>query len=333
MRYAVVGAGSWGTTVASMIAPKRETIIWARRPEVAVDIDERHHNEAYLAGIELPEQLAATSDLHKAIDGADVVVMAVPSHGFRAVLETAVGAIPPTIPIISLSKGIERETLMRMTEVVIDVLPDHDPDVIGALSGPNLAREIIEGQPAATVIAVRNEDAARLLQADFMGPRFRVYTNPDVVGSETAGAVKNVMAIAAGMAEGMGFGDNTLATLIARALVEMTRLGVALGGDVRTFSGLAGIGDLVATCNSTKSRNHKVGVGLGQGRQLDEITGEMNMVAEGVKSTSGVLELAHQADVEMPIAEQVGRVLYEGISPNEAINQLMTREAKSEYGT
>ena len=220
-----------------------------------------------------------------------------------------------------------------MTAIAADVLPDHDRSVIGVLTGPNLAKEIVGGQPAATVIAMENLSVAGDLQAAFMGPRFRVYTHPDVVGSETAGATKNVMAIAAGMADGMGFGDNTLATLVTRALVEMTRLGVALGGDVRTFSGLAGLGDLVATCNSTQSRNHKVGVGLGQGRSLDDIIGEMNMVAEGVKSTSGVLELADRAGVEMPIATQVGRVLYEGVPPLDAINALMTREAKSEYGS
>ena len=222
---------------------------------------------------------------------------------------------------------------MRMTEVTADVLPDHDTKVIGALTGPNLAREIVAGQPAATVIAIRNSGVGRSLQSLFMNPRFRVYTNPDVIGSETAGAVKNVMAIAAGMAAGKGFGDNTLATLVTRALVEMTRLGVAMGGDVRTFSGLAGLGDLVATCNSTQSRNHQVGVALGEGRQLDEIVAEMNMVAEGVKSNRGVLALAERHGVEMPIATQVGRVLYDGVDTSVALDELMTRAAKSEYGS
>ncbi len=332
MRYAVIGAGSWGTAVAAMIAPKVDTVIWARRDSVAADIATHHTNSDYLSGFDLPTSLAATSDLREAVDGADVLVVGVPSHGYRHVLSEVADAVPSHIPILSLSKGIEQATLMRMTEVTADVLPDHDVERIGVLTGPNLAREIVAGQPAATVIAIADDGAARSLQSVFMNPRFRVYTHHDVIGSETAGAVKNVMAIAAGMAEGMGFGDNTLATLITRALVEMTRLGVALGGDVRTFSGLAGIGDLVATCNSTQSRNHRVGVGLGQGRSLDDIVGEMNMVAEGVKSTRGVLALADRAGVELPIAIQVGRVLYEGLSPEVAINELMTREAKKEYG-
>jgi glycerol-3-phosphate dehydrogenase (NAD(P)+) len=333
MRYTVIGAGSWGTAVAAMIAPNVDTTIWARRSEIAEDIEVRDRNEAYLPGLSLPPSLSATTDLSEAVRGADVLVMGVPSHGFRTVLDQVAPDIASDIPILSLTKGIEQGTLMRMTQVTADVLPDHNTAVIGALTGPNLAREIVAGQPAATVIAIEDPDTAKTLQAAFMTPRFRVYTNPDVVGSEAAGATKNVMAIGAGMAQGMGFGDNTLATLITRALVEMTRLGVDMGGDVRTFSGLAGLGDLVATCNSTQSRNHQVGVGLGQGRKLDDIVGEMNMVAEGVKSTRGVLELSQRYDIEMPIAEQVGRVLYDGVSPAEAIGDLMTREAKSEYAS
>lgn len=332
-RVTVVGAGSWGTAVASMIAPRTPTTIWARREDVAREIATAHTNESYLPGLGLAPDLSATSDLGEAIDGTDAIVMGVPSHGYRAVLASVAERIPPTTPILSLSKGIEQDTLMRMTEVTADVLPDHDPSVIGALTGPNLAREIVAGQPAATVIAIGDAPTAKRLQAVFMHPTFRVYTNPDVVGSEVAGAVKNVMAIAAGMAAGKGFGDNSLATLITRALVEMTRLGVALGGDIRTFSGLAGLGDLVATCNSSQSRNHRVGFGLGQGRSLDDIIGEMNMVAEGVKSTRGVLALAERAEVEMPIAVQVGRVLYDGVDTDTALRELMTRAAKSEFGS
>ena len=331
--FAVIGAGSWGTAVASMLAPRVPTIIWARREPIADEISERHTNEAYLPGLPLSESLLATPDLAAAVEGADALVMGVPSHGYRDVLTTVADVIAPDVPILSLSKGIERDTLMRMTEVTADVLPGHDRSVIGALTGPNLAREIVAGQPAATVIAIGDEPTAKRLQAAFIQPTFRVYTNPDVIGSEIAGAVKNVMAIAAGMAAGKGFGDNSLATLITRALVEMTRLGVALGGDVRTFSGLAGLGDLVATCNSSQSRNHRVGVGLGQGRALDDIIGEMNMVAEGVKSTRGVLALAERAGVEMPIAAQVGRVLYDGVDTDTALRELMTRAAKSEFGS
>lgn len=332
LRIAVIGAGSWGTAIASMIASRVTTTIWARRHDLADEIANEHRNSSYLPGLDLAPELSATSDLDAAVSDVDALVIGVPSHGFREVLGSVADAIPPQTPILSLSKGIEAETLMRMTEVTADILRGHDRSVIGALTGPNLAREIVAGQPAATVIAIEDDETARRLQAVFMNSRFRVYTNPDVIGSEVAGAVKNVMAIAAGMAAGQGFGDNTLATLITRALVEMTRLGVAMGGDVRTFSGLAGLGDLVATCNSTQSRNHQVGFGLGQGRSLDDIVSDMNMVAEGVKSTRGVLALADRHGVEMPIAAQVGRVLYDGIDTTTALRELMTRAARSEYG-
>ncbi|MEN8041123.1 MAG: NAD(P)H-dependent glycerol-3-phosphate dehydrogenase [Actinomycetota bacterium] len=331
MKYAVIGAGSWGTAVASMAAPYAPTTIWARREEVARGINKKHRNKRYLKGYDLSPELVATDDLHAAVKDATVIIMGVPSHGYRDVLLRLTDLIPNSTPILSLSKGIEAGTLMRMTEVTMDVLPDHDADVVGVLTGPNLAREIMEGQPAATVIAMKNQSTAESIQHIFGTPRFRVYTNPDVIGSESAGAVKNVMAMAAGMARGQGFGDNTLATLITRALVEMTRLGVAMGGDIRTFSGLAGLGDLIATCNSRQSRNQTVGYGLGQGRELEDIVEEMNMVAEGVKSTRGVLELAQRHGTEMPIAEKVGAVLYEKADVGQALHELMTREAKSEY--
>ncbi len=314
-----------------MTAHATDTLLWARRGTLAAEINETHKNAAYLGDLPLPADLRATSDLSAAVAEAEVLVMAVPSHGYREVLAAVAAEVPHDVPIVSLSKGIEQSTLMRMTEVTADVLPNHDRSIIGALTGPNLAKEIVQGQPAATVIAIQDEATASMLQQLYMAPRFRVYTIADVIGAESAGAVKNVMAIAAGMAVGKGFGDNTLATLITRSLVEMTRLGVAMGGDQRTFMGLAGVGDLVATCNSTQSRNHKVGVGLGRGRSLDEIVSEMNMVAEGVKSTRGVLALADRHGVEMPIAQQVGRVLYDGVDPADALHELMTREAKREY--
>ncbi|MDA2979903.1 MAG: NAD(P)-dependent glycerol-3-phosphate dehydrogenase [Actinomycetota bacterium] len=333
MKYAVIGAGSWGTAVASLIASSVETVVWSRNVDVATDINDNNRNSAYLDGFDLPTSIRATTEITDAVADADVVVMAVPSHGYRGVLDSCAQHIGPSTPVLSLAKGIEQDTLMRMTEVTLDVLQAHDPMVVGVLTGPNLAREIMQGQPAATVIALGDHATATEMQRVFMGSTFRVYTNPDVVGSEIAGAVKNVMAIASGMAAGKGFGDNTLATLITRALVEMTRLGVAVGGDVRTFPGLAGLGDLIATCNSSQSRNHIVGFGLGQGRTLDEITSEMNMVAEGIKSTSGILELAQRHGVDMPIARQVGRVLYDGLDPTKALTELMTREAKSEFGS
>ncbi len=331
MKYAVIGAGSWGTTIGAMLTASVETVLWCRNGDLADEITTEHRNSAYLDGFELPDALTATTDIERAVSGADVVVMGVPSHGYRSVLESCAAFIGPSTPVLSLSKGIEQETLMRMTEVTLDVLPDHDPDIVGVLTGPNLAREIMDGQPAATVIALGDDAQAATMQQVFMARTFRVYTNPDVVGSEIAGAIKNVMAIAAGMAAGKGFGDNTLATLVTRALVEMTRLGVAMGGDVRTFSGLAGLGDLIATCNSSQSRNHKVGFALGQGQRLDDIIADMNMVAEGVKSTSGILRLADRYSVDMPIARQVGRVLYEDLDTTEALTELMTRAAKSEF--
>jgi glycerol-3-phosphate dehydrogenase (NAD(P)+) len=330
MQVTIVGAGSWGTAVSTIIGNSTNVRLWARRDELAAAIEASHRNNEYLPGFDLPGLVHATASLDEALDATDVVVMAVPSHGFRAVMTQVRELIDPATPIISLTKGIEQETLMRMTEVIADVAPNHDPARTGVLTGPNLAKEVAAGQPAAAVIAMADSATATDLQGLFMRPTFRVYTNTDVVGCESAGALKNVMAIAAGMAHGLGFGDNTKATLITRAIAEITRLGVALGGNPMTFAGLAGMGDLIATCMSDKSRNHRVGFGLGQGRTLDEIIGEMNMVAEGVKTTRGVLALAERHGVEMPIATQVGKVLYEGVSPATAVADLMGREAKPE---
>lgn len=330
MKVAVIGAGSWGTAVADLVAIKQPVLLWARRPELAAAINDSRENPDYLPGHTLRDGVSASGELGTVLDGAQAIVMGVPSHGFRSVLESISDRIGSELPILSLAKGVEQDTLMRMTEVAADVLPNHRTDRIGVLTGPNLAKEIVAGQPAATVIAMKDGESAKALQQVFMSPRFRVYTNDDVIGSESAGALKNVMAIAAGMAHGLGFGDNTMATLITRALAELTRLGTAMGGRPLTFAGLAGMGDLIATCMSSKSRNHTVGFGLGRGKKLDEIIAEMNQVAEGVKSTPGILALAERYGVEMPIATQVARVLYEGASPAEAVSNLMSREAKSE---
>jgi glycerol-3-phosphate dehydrogenase (NAD(P)+) len=316
--------------VAGIAACNSDATLWARRPELAAAVNERHENPEYLPGHALPPLLAATSDLEAAVRGADVVVMGVPSHGFRAVLTEAASVIAHDTPIVSLSKGIEQGTLKRMTQVIAEVLPDHDPGAIGVLTGPNLAKEIVAGQPAASVVALTDGARAEKMQKLFMTSTFRVYTNRDVVGCEVAGALKNVMAIAAGIAHGLGYGDNTKAALITRGLAELTRLGVALGGDPLTFQGLAGMGDLVATCMSAQSRNRTVGEELGRGRNLDDIVTEMKMVAEGVKSTAAVLELAATVKIEMPIAEQVGAVLYEGRKPEAIVPALMLREAKPE---
>lgn len=329
-KIAVIGAGSWGTTVAGLAVRSCETTLWAREPEVAKAIHQDHRNPRYLTEHELPADLVATADLGEAVEGASAVVMAVPSHGFRQVFSKAAPAIEPKVPILSLTKGIEQETLATMTQVVADVSPRHDPGFIGVLTGPNLASEVAAGQPTAAVVAFRVSSPAMMLQGVFMGPTFRVYSHDDVAGCELGGAIKNVMAIAAGMSDGLGFGDNTRAALITRALAELSRLGIALGGRPSTFAGLAGMGDLIATCISRRSRNHQVGFGMARGKSLTDITAEMDMVAEGIKTTRAVLDLAARHRIDMPIATHVGLVLHEGLHPREAVMRLMAREAKPE---
>ncbi len=330
MKVAVIGAGSWGTAVAGIVAAHADVMLWARRPELADAINARHENTDYLSGLELPEALRATASLEEACAGADAVVMGVPSHGFREVMRAAAPSIRSDAAVLSLAKGIEQGTLARMTEVIADVLAGHRTDRIGVLSGPNLAKEIVQGQPAATVIAMTDPETVQRLQAVFMTPTFRVYTNPDVVGCEIAGALKNVVAIGVGIAHGLGYGDNAKAALITRGLAELARLGVAMGGDPLTFAGLAGMGDLIATCSSPQSRNRTVGVELGKGRTLDEIVAEMKMVAEGVKSTAAVNELGTRYSIELPVADFVGRVLYSGAHPADLVPELMLRKATSE---
>ncbi|MGH9035467.1 MAG: NAD(P)H-dependent glycerol-3-phosphate dehydrogenase, partial [Acidimicrobiia bacterium] len=331
MRVAVVGAGSWGTTVAALATQNASSVVlWARRPQLAEAIDTGHENPDYLPGRVLPSSLRATSDLAGALAGADAVVLAVPSHGLRGVLGEARSSVPAGVPVVSLAKGLESGSLKRMTEVVTEVLDGHPPDRVGVLTGPNLAVEVVAGMPTASVVAMVDPEAAECLQRLFMTSAFRVYTNPDVVGCEIAGVLKNVVAIAAGAAQGLGCGDNAGAALITRGLAELTRLGLALGGNPLTFLGLAGIGDLVVTCTSQGSRNRYVGEELGKGRRLDDILAEMHMVAEGVRSTESVLALAAGAGVEMPIAEQVQAVLDGRSTPLAAVSALMLREAKAE---
>ncbi|MHB8220546.1 MAG: NAD(P)H-dependent glycerol-3-phosphate dehydrogenase [Acidimicrobiales bacterium] len=325
---AVVGAGSWGTTVASLVAAKQPTKLWARSPELADVIGRRHENPRYLPGIVLPPMLEATGSLAEAVADANVILMGVPSHGFRTVLESMAPALRSEAVIVSMVKGIEQGTNLRMSEVVDQVLPGH---VAGALSGPNLAREVAEGQPAASLVALPDEQAARRVQQCLHCPTFRVYTGTDVVGCEIAGATKNVMAIAAGISDGLGFGENTRAVIITRGLAELGRLGITLGGQTLTFGGLAGVGDLVATCTSPHSRNRTVGYELGRGMELDEIVSGMSMVAEGVKSAGPLVALARSTGVEMPIAEQVASIVSGATTPGEALDTLMRRPARSEW--
>lgn len=328
INVAVIGAGSWGTTVAALAAENTPTVLWARREDLAERIERSKRNPEYLPSFPLPDSLRATSSLAEAVGDADVVVMAVPSHGYRAVAEEAAASIRPWVPIVSLSKGLERTTLKRMSEVTADILPGHP---VAVLTGPNLAKEILAGQPAASVVAIGDTTIAAALQRIFSRPSLRVYTNADMVGCEVAGVVKNVIAIAAGMAEGMGFGENTRATLITRGLAEMSRLGVAMGGQPLTFAGLAGMGDLIATCSSKQSRNNQVGLQLGAGTPIAEILAATNMVAEGVKSSPSVLDLARRYGVEMPITEQVVAVCHEDRPAREALAALMQRSRKSEF--
>ena len=328
VRVAVIGAGSWGTTVAAIAARNRPTVLWSRRAELADRINATHENADYLAGFTLPGELRATADIGEAIGSADVIVMGVPSHGFRQVIAECAAHVRPWVPVVSLTKGLERDSLKRMSEVVRDELPGHP---VAVLTGPNLAREILSGQPAATVVAIDDPTIAEELQRIFTSTgHLRVYTNPDLVGCEVGGVVKNVIAIASGMAEGMGFGDNTKATLITRGLAEMSRLGTALGADPLTFAGLAGMGDLIATCSSTQSRNHMVGHRLGQGQSISAILADMKMVAEGVKSSPSVLALARRVDVDMPVTEEVAAVCHGGRSVRQALERLMSRDASTE---
>ena len=320
LKVGLLGGGSWGTTVASLVTRNAPVTIWARNPATVDEINNHHTNETYLPGAALPEALVASNDIAETVADADVVVMGIPSQSFRSVLEEVKKHIRAWVPVISLTKGLELDTRMRMTEIIQEVLPGHP---VGVLTGPNLAREIMAGQAAASVIAMEDEIIVRELQSVFRSGLFRVYTNNDVVGCELGGVLKNIIAIAVGMGDGQGAGDNTRSALITRGLAEVTRLGVALGGKAKTFSGLAGMGDMIATCTSPQSRNRHVGVELGKGRSLQEIIEEMVMVAEGVKSAPAVMALAQEHGIEMPIAEDVYGVIEKGGTARQAFRGLL----------
>lgn len=330
-RVAVLGGGSWGTAFAKVLADSgREVRLWARRPEVAAAVNERHHNPDYLPGVELPGLLSATTNAAAALDGVDAVVLAVPSQTLRSNLDGWRPLLPPGATLVSLAKGVELGTLKRMSEVVVEVA-GVTPDQVAVVSGPNLAREIAAEEPTATVIACADHDRAVALQHACTTGYFRAYTNTDVVGCEVGGAGKNVIALATGMAAGMGFGDNTRASLITRGLAETARLGVALGADPLTFAGLAGLGDLVATCSSPLSRNRTFGERLGRGESLAQAE-EANhgQVAEGVKSCTSICDLGLRHGVELPIADAVRRVCHEGLSAAEMGKELISRAPRPE---
>lgn len=327
LKVAVLGGGSWGTTVAALTTRNAPVTIWARNPATVDEINNEHRNQTYLPDAKLPNALRATNDIAEAVAGADVVVMGIPSQNFRSVLLEVRKHIRAWVPVISLTKGLELDTRMRMTQIIHELLPGHP---IGVLTGPNLAREIMAGQAAASVIAMDDQIIVRSLQEVFNSGLFRVYTNPDVIGCELGGVLKNIIAIAVGMGDGQGAGDNTRAALITRGLSEVTRLGVAMGGRAETFAGLAGMGDMIATCTSPQSRNRHVGIQLGQGKCMEDIARDMFMVAEGAKSAPAVMELAEEYGVDMPIARDVYRVISGGMNARGAYRGLLRTVAGAE---
>jgi glycerol-3-phosphate dehydrogenase (NAD(P)+) len=310
-----------------MVSRNTPVKLWARNQTTVDEINTQHTNKTYLPDARLPEKLIATSDVIEAVKDADVLVMGIPSQHFRQVLNDVKAQLKPNIPIISLSKGLEMESHLRMTEIINEVLPDHPA---GVLTGPNLAREIMDGKAAASVIAMKDEEILQELQSIFGNGLFRVYSNTDVIGCELGGVLKNIIAIAVGMGDGRGAGDNTRAALITRGLAEVTRLGIAMGGQAETFAGLAGMGDMIATCTSPQSRNHHVGMELGKGREPQDIIADMVMVAEGVKSAPAVMALAEEYGVEMPIASEVHRVLCGESNASRAFKGLLRVVAGSE---
>jgi len=329
-RAAIIGSGSWGTAFGKILADGgTDVVLWARRPELAEAITVSRSNPDYLPGIALPHRLSATADMVEALDGADLVVLAVPSQTLRDNLAEASPHIPPQAVLVSLMKGVELGTTKRMSEVIREVA-DVPAGRVAVVTGPNLAREIAEEQPTATVVASTDLEVGRELMSLLRTPYFKPYVSSDVVGCELGGAVKNVIALAVGMAEGLGFGDNTKASLITRGLAETARLGVALGAEAMTFSGLAGMGDLVATCSSPLSRNHRFGASLGRGATVESLATQPHLTAEGYKSCRSILALGLKHAVDMPITEHVVAVCYEGMPVLDMVGGLMSREATTE---
>ncbi len=335
----VIGAGSWGTALAILLARKEvDTTLWSRSEDFALELRMSRENKKYLPGHPLPSTLKITSDLGEAVLGTDVLLIVVPSHGLRRVGER-ISYILDNNPdadivkaVVSASKGIENETLLTMTEVLEEVMPERLRGQVAALSGPSFAEEVASGMPTAVTVAAGDHRLCTKLQTLFSSDQFRVYTSLDLTGVQLGGALKNVMAIAAGISDGMGFGTNTRAALITRGLAEMARLGVRLGANPLTFAGLTGLGDLVLTCTGSLSRNRTVGLKLGQGQTIEKILSKMTMVAEGVKTSKSVYLMSQKFDVEMPITEQVYKVLYEGYDPKVAVKDLLSRPLRQELG-
>lgn len=333
MDIGVVGGGSWGTALARLLATNGHNLmVWAHGPEVVEQINETQENKEYLPDIDLPTSLRATSDMEEAVAGKDVILSVSPSHVLREVLEQLVDFLPEQVPIVSATKGIENQSLMLVSDILEDVLPSKHHPFLAYLSGPSFAREVAKEMPTAVTIASHNASLAVDMQRLFSNGYFRCYTSNDVIGVEIGGALKNVIAIASGAASGMELGLNASAGMITRGLHEITRLAVKKGANPLTLTGLAGMGDLVLTCTGGLSRNRTVGYKLGSGMSLDQILEEMNMVAEGVKTSKSVYDLSRQMGVEMPISEQVYAVIYEGKSPHQAVQDLMNRDLKPELG-
>jgi glycerol-3-phosphate dehydrogenase (NAD(P)+) len=328
MRCAVVGAGAWGTALADLLARNGHDVrLWAYEPDVVESINKKRENVRFLKGHELSPSVEAMSDIRRAVEGAELVTLATPSQVLRRIVKSAAVSLSRSAPLVVATKGIEKETLCLMTEVAEQEVPGA---TVVAISGPSFAAEVVKCQPTAVVVASVRPDAAGIAQRAFSSAYFRAYTHTDVIGVELGGALKNVMAVATGIAEGLGLGFNAQAALVTRGLAEMTRLGSALGAQQSTFAGLAGLGDLVLTCTGSLSRNRTVGVELGKGRKLEEILRDRETVAEGVVTAQSARELAAREGVEMPIVDTVNRVLFEGQSARSAIADLMTRELRAE---
>src|SRR5205085_7021459 len=328
-QIAIIGAGSWGTALAVVAARAGQNVrLWGRGVDVVSSINERRVNPCYMTATSIPENVAATNDLSEALEEASLVLLAVPSHGARELLTAMSPLLKETAIIVNVSKGIEIETGKRISEIAKDVVSNPHPFV--CLSGPSFAKEVVAGHPTAIVAASKDASAARAVQNDLSFENLRIYTNADVVGTELGGSVKNVMAIAAGMTAGLGFGTNSVAALITRGLAEITRLARREGAQIETLMGLAGLGDLVLTCTGSLSRNRFVGEQLGRGRRLDEIVAELNEVAEGIKTTRAVKQLADRAGLEMPITNEVNAVLYNHKPARDAVSELMSRPLREE---
>lgn len=327
-RIAILGDGGWGTALGLLLFKQGHAVrLWGPFPEYIERLRREHENTLYLPGVPLPEVLNWTADRDEAVSGAEVVILAVPSKYYRSVLESFVGRLPSDCALLSVSKGLDVATRQRLTEVAGEVL-GHKP--VAVLSGPSHAEEVAQGVPTAVVIACADHARAHALQKIITAPQFRVYTSEDIVGVELGGALKNIIAIAAGVSDGLGFGDNTRAALMTRGLAEMTRLGCALGARLETFAGLSGLGDLIVTCTSRWSRNHLVGEQLGRGQTLDQIVSSMSQVAEGVTTCAIARALAREHGVRAPITDEVYAVIHEGRSPAQAVKALMTRDARPE---